>query len=115
MSAQGIAAPRTHVRWAPILILVLFATTVNYLDRSIFGIANGQGGMGKELGLDAAELGWLASAFSWTYAFMQVPGGIFLDRFGVRVTYALSLVTWSIFCGLQGVATTFTALFGYRL
>ena len=115
MSAQGTAAQRTHVRWAPILILVLFATTVNYLDRSIFGIANGQGGMGKELGLDAVELGWLASAFSWTYAFMQIPGGIFLDRFGVRVTYALSLITWSVFCGLQGVATSFSSLFGYRL
>jgi ACS family D-galactonate transporter-like MFS transporter len=116
MSAQGIAtANRTHVRWAPILVLVLFATTVNYLDRSIFGIAAGQGGMASELDLDAVEMGWLASAFSWTYAFMQVPGGIFLDRFGVRVTYALSLITWSIFCGLQGLSHNFWSLFGYRL
>ena len=44
MSAQGsIATKRTNVRWFPILIFVLLATTINYLDRSIFGIARAAG------------------------------------------------------------------------
>ncbi len=115
MSAPGtIASKATNVRWVPILILVLVATTINYLDRAIFGIAR-VAGMQSELGLDAVQLGYLGSAFSLSYAFAQVPGGIFLDRFGVRVTYALSLITWSIFTGLQGVVNTFALLFGYRL
>jgi ACS family D-galactonate transporter-like MFS transporter len=28
------------------------------------------------------------SAFSWSYALLQIPGGIFLDRSGTRVTYS---------------------------
>src|SRR5215470_16239238 len=108
------AAKRTSVRWVPILVLVLIATTINYLDRSIFGIARAAG-MQSELGLDAVALGYLGSAFSLTYAFAQIPGGIFLDRFGVRFTYALSLVTWSIFTGLQGAVRSFATFFGYRL
>src|SRR5207302_8351319 len=98
----------------PILVLVLIATTINYLDRSIFGIARAAG-MQSELGLDAVTLGYLGSAFSLTYAFAQIPGGILLDRFGVRFTYAVSLVTWSIFTGMQGFVRSFATLFGYRL
>jgi len=105
---------RTSVRWVPILVLVLIATTINYLDRSIFGIARAAG-MQSELGLDAVTLGYLGSAFSLTYAFAQIPGGILLDRFGVRFTYAVSLVTWSIFTGMQGFVRSFATLFGYRL
>ena len=115
MTAEtATAEKRTSVRWAPILILVLIATTINYLDRSIFGIARAAG-MEKELGLDAVAMGYLGSAFSITYAFGQIPGGLFLDKFGTRVTYGLSLILWSIFTGLQGIAHNFATLFGYRL
>ena len=36
-------------------------------------------------------MGIVFSAFSWTYAAAQIPGGILLDRIGVRVTYFLSV------------------------
>jgi ACS family D-galactonate transporter-like MFS transporter len=39
----------------------------------------------RDLGLDAAEMGLVSSAFSWSYARLQIPGGIFLDRFGTRI------------------------------
>src|SRR5262245_23825002 len=108
------AASATHVRWVPILALVMIATTINYLDRAIFGIARA-GGMQTELGLDAVAMGYLGSAFSLTYAFAQIPAGVFLDRFGVKFTYSLALIGWSVFAGLQGIAGGFAALFGYRL
>ena len=108
------AASATHVRWIPILALVMIATTINYLDRAIFGIARA-GGMQAELNLDPVAMGYLGSAFSLTYAFAQIPAGIFLDRFGVRFTYALALIGWSLFAALQGIAGGFAALFGYRL
>jgi ACS family D-galactonate transporter-like MFS transporter len=41
------------------------------------------------------------SAFSWTYAAAQIPGGIVLDRIGVRLTYFLSVTIWSGFTLLQ--------------
>jgi ACS family D-galactonate transporter-like MFS transporter len=93
--------PRTSVRWVPVLAMVAVATMVNYLDRTVLGIAAPY--LTKELGLTAASLGIVFSAFSWSYALLQIPGGIFLDRFGTRLTYTLSLTLWSVFTGLMGI------------
>ena len=40
-------------------------------------------------------MGLVFSAFSWSYALLQIPGGIFLDRFGTRLTYFIAVVCWS--------------------
>ena len=99
---DGQQAPRaTRVRWFPVLALVATATMINYLDRTVLGIAAPY--ITEELGLTAASLGIVFSAFSWSYALLQIPGGVFLDRFGTRLTYALSLTLWSVFTGLMGV------------
>ena len=34
-------------------------------------------------------MGIVFSAFAWTYALAQIPGGLFLDRFWHKVTYLL--------------------------
>jgi ACS family D-galactonate transporter-like MFS transporter len=70
--------------------------------------------MTKELGIDAATMGLVFSAFSWTYAAAQIPGGIFLDRFGSKRTYFLSVVFWSAFTLLQGFAGGLTSLLTFR-
>ncbi|MBN0438244.1 MFS transporter, partial [Pseudomonas aeruginosa] len=57
-----------------------------------------------ELGIDPAIMGILFSAFAWTYALAQIPGGLFLDRFGNKVTYFLSLTLWSLFTLFHGMA-----------
>ncbi|MCS5950307.1 MFS transporter [Klebsiella pneumoniae subsp. pneumoniae] len=49
-------------------------------------------------------MGILFSAFAWTYALAQIPGGLFLDRFGNKVTYFLSLTLWSLFTLFHGMA-----------
>ena len=104
---------RSHERWFPILALVAVATMVNYLDRTVLGIAAPY--LTKELGLTAASLGIVFSAFSWSYALLQIPGGIFLDRFGTRVTYTLSLTLWSAFTGLMGLVNSLTMLIVTRI
>ena len=78
----------THERWFPVLALVAVATMINYLDRTVLGIAAPY--LTKELGLTAASLGIVFSAFSWSYALLQIPGGIFLDRFGTRLEQRFS-------------------------
>ena len=47
--------------------------------------------LSKDLALSPVTMGLVFSAFAWTYAAAQIPGGIFLDRFGNRLTYFLSL------------------------
>ena len=102
----------TRVRFL-ILALVTGGTMINYLDRTLLSVAAPS--VTKELGLDAAVMGLVFSVFSWTYAAAQIPGGVFLDRFGARVTYALSVTFWSVFTLLQGFAGGLGSLLAFRL
>ena len=96
-----------------ILALITVGTMINYLDRTVISVAAPL--LTKELGLSAALMGIAFSAFSWTYAAAQIPGGILLDRFGVRVTYYWSVTLWSLCTVLQGMASGLGTLVGARL
>ncbi|HAT31626.1 MAG TPA: MFS transporter [Janthinobacterium sp.] len=73
---------------------------INYIDRIGLSVAAPQI---KELfQLSPIQLGLLFSAFAWSYAILQIPVGMVLDRFGpTRVG------RWGAF--LWGVASTVTA------
>ena len=103
---------RSRSRFA-ILALVTGATTLNYLDRAVMSVAAKP--LTEELGISAALMGLIFSAFSWTYAAAQIPGGLVLDRIGTRVTYACSLVIWSLFTFLHGFAGSIGVLVGLRM
>jgi ACS family D-galactonate transporter-like MFS transporter len=113
MTVNTTAAVRpTRGRYI-ILALVAFATMLNYLDRTLISVAAPM--MTKELEINPAMMGFVLSAFSWTYALAQIPGGAVLDRFGTRVTYTFSLILWSIFTAAQGLAFNIASLVGARL
>jgi len=96
-----------------VLALISVATLVNYLDRAVMGVAAPS--MTEELRISPEMMGLIFSAFSWTYAAAQIPGGVLLDRLGTRITYGLSLVLWSVATLLHGVAANVSMLFGFRL
>jgi ACS family D-galactonate transporter-like MFS transporter len=102
----------TRRRWF-MLSLLLIATIINYIDRVNISIAAPF--MAKDLGLDKIEMGLIFSAFAWTYALALVPAGFVADRFGSRLTYGVSLISWSTVTVCQGFATGFASLFGLRL
>ncbi|HZZ09574.1 MAG TPA: MFS transporter [Paraburkholderia sp.] len=108
----AVTARRTRARFG-ILALLAIGTMINYLDRSVAGIA--APGMSHELGLNPALMGVIFSAFSWTYTASQIPGGVMLDRVGTRWTYFFALALWSLFTGLQGLAMGFVSLLIMRL
>ncbi|HWJ38778.1 MAG TPA: MFS transporter, partial [Sphingomicrobium sp.] len=105
-------ATATRVRLI-VLSLITLATVLNYLDRAVMGVAAPS--MTKELGISPAMMGIIFSAFSWTYAIAQVPGGMMLDRLGTRITYALSLGVWSLFTLMHGFAQNVASLLTFRL
>ena len=109
---NAAAAPRTRARFY-ILALLTIGTLINYLDRTVLSVAAPL--MTRELGLDAIAMGIVFSAFSWTYAAAQIPGGILLDRFGVRVIYFFSVTIWSAFTLLQGFSTNLWTLIACRM
>ncbi len=106
------SATRTRVRFV-ILSLLLVGTLINYLDRTVMSIAAPS--LRKDLGLDAAQMGIIFSAFSWSYAAAQLPGGYILDRIGVKLTYFMSVTTWSLFTLLLGFGQGFRSILGLRL
>ena len=95
------------------LALISAGTTINYLDRTVLGITAPQ--MSAELHLSPAAMGIIFSAFSWSYAAAQLPGGWLLDRVGTRVAYCLAVTFWSAFTLLQGFARGVVSLVGFRL
>ncbi|WP_413048236.1 MFS transporter [Pseudomonas phoenicis] len=110
--AAGSLALPTRRRWF-MLSLLLVATIINYVDRVNISIAAPF--MAKDLGLDKIQMGLIFSAFAWTYALALVPAGFIADRFGSRLTYGVSLISWSAVTVCQGFASGFATLFGLRL
>ncbi|MDE1917682.1 MAG: MFS transporter [Sphingomonadales bacterium] len=96
-----------------ILALISTATLINYLDRSVMGVAKPD--LVRELHIDPVVMGLIFSAFSWTYALAQIPGGYLLDRLGTRLTYGLSLALWSAMTALHGFMTGIAGLVSARL
>ncbi|ADG18361.1 major facilitator superfamily MFS_1 [Paraburkholderia atlantica] len=111
-SKTASPARRSKARFQ-ILGLLAVGTMINYLDRTILGIAAPQ--LTKELGINAALMGLLFSVFSWSYVASQIPGGLFLDRFGSKITYFLSMTFWSLCTLAQGLVGGIAGLFAFRL
>jgi ACS family D-galactonate transporter-like MFS transporter len=95
------------------LALISVGTVINYLDRSVLGIAAPL--LSADLGLNAALMGVVFSAFSWSYAAAQIPGGIVLDRFGTRRVYWGAVSLWSLFTLAQSMVGGLKGLIVCRL
>ena len=96
-----------------ILALLFINVVINYMDRSNISVAGPS--ISKEFNLNPAQMGWIFSAFGWTYMALQIPGGILTDFLGARSLYSLSLISWSFVTLLQSLANGFTILIGLRL
>ena len=115
--ADVITSTRASLRLGRVryfmLGLVAAAVLVNYLDRAVLGIA--APAIQAEFALSPLTMGVVFSAFSWSYFAAQIPCGILLDRFGVRLVYRLALIGWSLATLLHGLARGFVSLVGLRI
>ena len=68
----------------------------------------------RESGISPAGMGTLLSAFFWTYAFLQIPAGYLVDRFGLKWPYACAYLLWSAASAATGLASTFQQVLGLR-
>lgn len=98
-SPTGVETPQTRVRYL-ILFMLFVITTINYADRATISIAGPE--VSKALGMTPVQMGYIFSAFAWSYVLGQLPGGWLLDRFGSKMTYFFSIFFWSVFTVLQG-------------
>src|ERR1039458_4028927 len=68
-----------------------------------------------EFGLTDGELGWLFSGFFWSYALLQIPTGMILDRFGVTWVNRISTFLWSVMSAATAFAGGFGGILGARI
>ncbi|MDR3537392.1 MAG: MFS transporter [Acetobacteraceae bacterium] len=109
-ASQPAVAP-TRVRFG-IMVMLFVVVVINYLDRSNLSIAGPM--LAQDLHLDPARMGWLFSAFGWTYAFCQIPGGWAVDRVKPRFLYAALLIGWSLATFSLGFAGSIAVLIALR-
>jgi ACS family D-galactonate transporter-like MFS transporter len=101
-----------HRRWL-IAFLLAFGVLVNYFDRVNLSVA--KQALERDFGISNITFGYLLSAYNWTYAALQIPMGVVLDRFGVQAVGRISAILWSVACFAGAYAPGVKAFFGSRL
>jgi len=91
-SAKGDARSGSY-RWV-ICALLFFATTINYVDRSVLGLLAPV--LQKEIGWDQIDYGNIVAAFMAAYAIAMFFAGRFVDKVGTKIGFSISIVVWSI-------------------
>ena len=82
-----------NYRWS-VVALLFFATTINYIDRQVLGMLKPV--IAGEINLSESDYGYIVSAFQAAYAIGLLVVGRLIDRFGTRISYAVSIAVWSI-------------------
>ena len=96
-----------NYRWV-ICGLLFFATTINYMDRQILGLLAPV--LQTEIGWSESEYAWIVTAFQAAYAIGLISFGWFIDKFGTKIGYTLSITGWSIAAVAHAAVTT---VFGF--
>ncbi len=110
ISTYYASASRTRY----VITALLFITgVINYLDRTNLSITAPS--LSAELKIDPVTMGWLFSAFGWTYTAMQIPGGWLADRVHPRIVYPLIILVWSVATFSLGFVAGIVSLFILRL
>ncbi|WP_067134770.1 MFS transporter [Microtetraspora malaysiensis] len=106
-------APAQIRRTATVTVgLLMGVWVIDYVDRVMMAVALPF--IGEDFALTKTEQGWLITAFSLVYLLCQIPGGILADRFGARRQLMVSLVLWSVFTALTGIAWGLASLLVIR-
>lgn len=99
-------------RWG-IALLLGFGVLVNYFDRVNLSVS--QEALHNAFGISTVTFGFLLSAYSWTYAALQLPSGLILDRFGVKQVGRIGALLWSVASFAAAISTGLTGFLGARL
>jgi ACS family hexuronate transporter-like MFS transporter len=98
--------PPGNFRWR-IVALLFFATTINYIDRQILSLLKPI--LDEELGWTNEQFGYVNSAFQGAYAIGMLGFGWFIDKYGTKIGYAVSIIAWSLAAMVHALAGTVRA------
>ena len=96
-----------------VLALIFFGILISYIDRGNVSIAAPV--LMHDFALSTGAMGLLLSAFFWTYGAFQLPAGSIVDRFGVRQSYFVAFLIWSLASAGTALSPNTQTIFGLRL
>jgi MFS transporter, ACS family, D-galactonate transporter len=99
-------------RWR-IAFLLGLGVLVNYFDRVNLSVSHND--LYATFGISDITFGYLLAAYNWSYALCQLPIGVLLDRFGVRLVGRVSTFVWSMASFAAALTPTIGGFFGARL
>jgi len=91
---------RTHYRWV-VCSLLFFVTTINYVDRQVFGILGPT--LTEEFHWSEKQYSYIVIAFTLAYAVGYVAVGRMMDRIGERKGFAVIVSVWSLAAMAHGL------------
>jgi ACS family D-galactonate transporter-like MFS transporter len=103
---------RNTERWTVVTLLFL-GVLISYIDRGNLSIAAVP--IMRELNLSSAAIGVTLSAFFWTYLVFQIPAGYLVDVFGLKWSYGIAFLIWSLASTSICLVHTFSQLISLRL
>ena len=92
-ASPAAVSPLTRYRWW-IVVLLFFATTINYIDRTLFSQLIPY--FEDELRIGPMDLAYINVAFVLAYGLGMTLVGRFVDRVGVRVGLAITFLVWNV-------------------
>jgi len=95
------------------MFLLTCGTFINSVDRASLSVAAPV--IINDLHLDPAIMGIVLSAFFWPYALLNLPAGGLADKFGSKKVLGWSVVIWSVFSAVTGLARNFYTLLFARI
>lgn len=110
--ANGATLSPTRARYK-VLSLLFALATLTYLDRLCISVA--APAITAEFGFTPTQMGYIFSAFTFSYALFEIPSGWFGDYFGTRKALTRIVLWWSVFTMLTAATFGFVSLFIVRL
>ena len=80
-----------------LLVILAIAYVVNYLDRNSIAYAGLT--MNKALGLTARQFGLAAGLTTVSYALLEIPSNLFMQRVGARLWLSRIMISWGVAAG----------------
>jgi ACS family hexuronate transporter-like MFS transporter len=98
----SVESGRTHYRWV-VCALMFFATTINYVDRQVFGILGPR--LTEEFHWTESHFSFIVSVFTLAYAIGYAAAGRMMDRIGERKGFIVAVAVWSLAAMAHGLVS----------
>src|SRR5580704_10926685 len=107
-----ITVLRGHMRWL-VAGLLFFISTIAFLDRQTLSVLEKT--LEEFLGFSTTEYSYIVTGFLIATGLGYLFAGRIIDRFGVRTSFAVALIVWSLVAVAHSLATGWISLLFLRV